>query len=670
MKLGGAAVSSGSTAANPTNTPWNLSPRRPTQVVHGIGGLAKWLSHQKGRTLTLLADPAVAESETVDRIIACAAWADRAVELYVPDGPGTLESVTELAERLRGSELVVAIGGGTLLDQAKLAVLISAAPVVRDRLAARGRSGLVLLPAEAEPAVPVVTVPTTVGTGSELSGGACLAGPQGKRLVLGGGLQPDVAVLDPVATRTLPVELLAEGVFEVFFRVAGMYVGDPQDLPTEDAFTLTLLRRMTELGAELASVRRAGLKPGDALRLEIAKLSGVSHGPWFNAGRDPSACKGWYLANELSTGLGLRKMTAAAAVLPPLWRRIAEGDVHWGSARRLRRLWQAVTSAHSPALPEDPVEGIAALLDAWLIGRDIEASEERTELIARSTLRAWGDGLPTLGALTLTDVRRVLTEAVHRLPAAEAVHRLPAAGAVCQAPAAEAVHRPSTAGAVRQTPAAEGVHRPSTAGAVCQAPAAEAVHRLPAAGAVCQAPAAEAVHRPSTAGAVRQTPAAEGVHRLPAAGAVCQAPAAEAVHRPSTAGAVRQTPAAEGVHRLPTAGAVRQAPAAEAVHRLPTAEPVHRPSTAGAVCQTPAAEPVHRPSTAGAVCQAPAAEAVHRLSTAGAVCQTPAAEGVHRLSTAGAVRQTPAVEAVQRPLAAEAVRQTSTAAALHRPPTD
>ncbi|WP_143569265.1 daptide-type RiPP biosynthesis dehydogenase [Streptomyces acidiscabies] len=489
VKLGGAAVSSGSTAANPTNTPWNLSPRRPTQVVHGIGGLAKWLSHQKGRTLTLLADPAVAESETVDRIIACAAWADRAVELYVPDGPGTLESVTELAERLRGSELVVAIGGGTLLDQAKLAVLISAAPVVRDRLAARGRSGLVLLPAEAEPAVPVVTVPTTVGTGSELSGGACLAGPQGKRLVLGGGLQPDVAVLDPVATRTLPVELLAEGVFEVFFRVAGMYVGDPQDLPTEDAFTLTLLRRMTELGAELASVRRAGLKPGDALRLEIAKLSGVSHGPWFNAGRDPSACKGWYLANELSTGLGLRKMTAAAAVLPPLWRRIAEGDVHWGSARRLRRLWQAVTSAHSPALPEDPVEGIAALLDAWLIGRDIEASEERTELIARSTLRAWGDGLPTLGALTLTDVRRVLTEAVHRLPAAEAVHRLPAAGAVCQAPAAEAVHR---------LPAAEPVHRLSTAGAVRQTPAVEAVQRPLAAEAVRQTSTAAALHRPPT----------------------------------------------------------------------------------------------------------------------------------------------------------------------------
>ncbi|GAA2445469.1 daptide-type RiPP biosynthesis dehydogenase [Streptomyces glaucus] len=394
------------------DTVWNISNRRLTQVAYGISGLAKWLPLRQGRTVTLLADPAVADSEAVDQVSACAAWAGRSVERLVPHGPGTLESVTALAERLRDSELVVAVGGGTLLDQAKLATLMSASPVVRDRLAVRQRSGLVLLPAEAEPRIPVVTVPTTVGTGSELSGGACLAGPGGKRLVLGNGLQPDVAVLDPVATRTLPVELLAEGVLEVFFRVAGMYVGDPQDLPSEDAFALTLVRRLVVLGAELAAVRQADHVPGDPLRLEIAKLSGMSHAAWFNVGRDPCACKGWYLANELSTALGLRKMTAAAAVLPPLWQRIAEGDARWGSARRLRQLWEAVASVHHPPLPDDPVEGVADLMDAWRIERRIDATAERTDRIARATMRAWGDGLPTLGTLTLADVRWVLTEAV------------------------------------------------------------------------------------------------------------------------------------------------------------------------------------------------------------------------------------------------------------------
>jgi NADP-dependent alcohol dehydrogenase len=107
-------------------------------------------------------------------------------------------------------------------------------------------------------------------------------------------------------------------------------------------------------------------------------------------------------------------MTAAAAVLPPLWQRIVEGDDRWGSARRLRRLWRAVASVHRPALPADPVEGVAGLMDAWLIERGIDATVERTDRIARATMRAWGDGLPTLGALTLADVRRVLAEAVRQ----------------------------------------------------------------------------------------------------------------------------------------------------------------------------------------------------------------------------------------------------------------
>lgn len=399
---------------------WNLSRRPLTQVAYGIGGLAKWLPLQGGRSLTILADPAVAESQAVARVREGAAWAGRTVECLVPSGPGTLESVTALAERLRESELVVAVGGGTILDQAKLAVLLGSHPAVRDRLAVRHRSGLVLLPAEAEPRIPVVTVPTTVGTGSELSGGACLSTAQGKRLVLGSGLQPDVAVLDPVATSTLPVELLAEGVLEVLFRVAGMYTGDPQELPTEDAFVLTLVDRMVRLGTELARTRRAGLAPGDQLRLEIAKLSGVSHSQWFNLGRDPCACKGWYLGNELSSGLGRRKMTAAAAVLGPLWQRVVEGDARWGSAPRLHRLWRTVTEAHQAQsggapLPADPVEGVAALLDDWQIEHRVEATAEQIDRIARATTRAWGDGLPTLGALTLADVRHVMAQAV-RVP--------------------------------------------------------------------------------------------------------------------------------------------------------------------------------------------------------------------------------------------------------------
>ncbi|MCM3883389.1 daptide-type RiPP biosynthesis dehydogenase [Frankia sp. R82] len=406
-------------------------------MAYGIGGLSQWLPAHGGRSLTLLADAAVADTEVVARVQECAVWAGRSVERVVLTGPGSLEKVAELAGRLHGSELVVAVGGGTLLDQAKLAVLLASDPAVRDRLSVRHRSGLILLSAESVPRIPLVTVPTTVGTGSECSGAICLGTDQGKRLVLGNGLQPAVAVLDPVATRTLPVELLTEGILEVLFRTAGMYVGDHQELPTEDAFVLTLVERLVQLATELEDVRAGCATPGDRLRLEIAKLSGLSHSQWLNLDRDPCACKGWYLANELSTGLGLRKMTAAAALLPPLWERIAKADPRWGSAERLHRLWQVVASARKAPLPTGPADGIAALMDAWQVERGIDATPERIEEIAQATTRAWGDGLPTLGALTLSDVRQVMSAAIHTpaaapgspRPGATAGHRLPLASA-------------------------------------------------------------------------------------------------------------------------------------------------------------------------------------------------------------------------------------------------
>ncbi len=235
---------------------------------------------------------------------------------------------------------------------------------------------------------------------------------------MGAGLQPELAVLDPLATETLPWDLLAEGTLEIFFRLAGMYVGDHADLPMQDAFAETLLCRLVRIGNELAEIRAAGHLADGPRRLEIAKLSGLSHARWMNDSRDPYACKGWYLANELSTGLGLRKMTAAAALLPPLWAAVST-DARWGSARRLDRLWQKVRTAEAGRFPRDPVEGIAALVDHWQVARQLHASLPRVREISRATVRAWGSGLPALAGLNTADIEGLLVRSV-QLPLAAA----------------------------------------------------------------------------------------------------------------------------------------------------------------------------------------------------------------------------------------------------------
>ncbi|MFF9472733.1 daptide-type RiPP biosynthesis dehydogenase [Streptomyces roseolus] len=417
----------------------NLSWHCPTLTLFGADGLTEWLGPAPSigpagpagqrpdgrpeRTVTVLVDAAVADSPITDRVRTALGAARRDATVVVTTGPGDVDGVVALAERLADTELLVAVGGGALLDQAKLAAVLRGDPAARTRLTVPQRGGLILLPPQVRRGLPLVAVPTTVGTGAELSAAACLVFPRGRRLVLGDALQPDVAVLDPLATSTLPSELLAEGVLEALFRVVGMYVGDHQDLPTEDALAETLATRLAVLGHELCRVRQAGGLPDDRLRLEIAKVSGLTQLRWTYLGRNRYAARGWYLANELSSALGLRKMTAVAALLEPLWRAVAAGDQRLGSAHRLHRMWSLLRATAPGALPEDPAAGIGALIDSWRVDRRIEAGADRIAEVASRTVRAWGAGLPMLGGLTADDVRALLAAAVRPVPAAAgAVH--------------------------------------------------------------------------------------------------------------------------------------------------------------------------------------------------------------------------------------------------------
>ena len=61
------------------------------------------------------------------------------------------------------------------------------------------------------PLAPLACIPTTAGTGSEVSFGAVIKDPEQKIKVLIGDfpLFPDLAILDPEATATLPPQIAA-----------------------------------------------------------------------------------------------------------------------------------------------------------------------------------------------------------------------------------------------------------------------------------------------------------------------------------------------------------------------------------------------------------------------------------------------------------------------------
>jgi choline dehydrogenase len=118
-----------------------------------------------------------------------------------PPGEPTVALVDALAARMdaRPPDAVVAIGGGSALDLAKAA-----------RAAHSGRTPFARLlageAAVAEPTIALVTVPTTSGTGSEVSGGAVLVDPaSGRKLGVASPLmRAQHALVDPLLTLGLP----------------------------------------------------------------------------------------------------------------------------------------------------------------------------------------------------------------------------------------------------------------------------------------------------------------------------------------------------------------------------------------------------------------------------------------------------------------------------------
>jgi choline dehydrogenase len=138
-------------------------------------------------------------------------------------GEPTIDLVDALVERMRGRppDALVAIGGGSALDLAKAARAAYSQDVAFRRLLA----GSV---AVSEPRIGLVTVPTTSGTGSEVSGGAVVVdhGTGRKLGVASPFMRAQHALVDPLLTLGLPpaatmqtgVDALAQAIGGVIVR--------------------------------------------------------------------------------------------------------------------------------------------------------------------------------------------------------------------------------------------------------------------------------------------------------------------------------------------------------------------------------------------------------------------------------------------------------------------
>ncbi|WP_262422981.1 iron-containing alcohol dehydrogenase [Brevundimonas denitrificans] len=176
------------------------------------------------------------------------------------DPPEASVMAAVAAARDAGADGVVGLGGGSSLDTAKLVALLAgtdqALPDIYGIGLARG------------PRLPLVQVPTTAGTGSEVTNIAIVTTPDDqKKGVVSPLLYPDAAILDATLTTGLPPRVTAMTGVDAMVHAIEAYTSRHKKNPVSDSLAVAALKLLH------ANIRRV-IADGSDLPARRAMLQG------------------------------------------------------------------------------------------------------------------------------------------------------------------------------------------------------------------------------------------------------------------------------------------------------------------------------------------------------------------------------------------------------------
>jgi alcohol dehydrogenase class IV len=265
-------------------------------------------------------------------------------------GEPTVEQVAEGVSQARRAEanLVIGIGGGSVIDSAKaIAGLATNSGAILDYLEVIGKGKQLSVPG-----LPCVAIPTTSGTGAEVTRNSVLASPEHKVKVSlrSPYLLPVLAIVDPKLTLDLPPSVTASTGLDALTQVIEPYVSIRAN-PVTDGFCIEGMRRVGrslqrafEQGQDLQaredmalaslfgglSLANAGL---GAVHGFAAPIGGMFHAP------HGAVCAALLprvmevnlraLRARLADGEALRRYDSVAAILTGSEKAIAADGIHW-----------------------------------------------------------------------------------------------------------------------------------------------------------------------------------------------------------------------------------------------------------------------------------------------------------------------------------------------------
>ncbi len=241
----------------------------PVKVIAGQAALEHLPYEFSSRAVErpmVVTDKGVRNAGLLDKVLSACEEGGMDITVVYDDVPAdsSKQTVTAIAKEYRKQKCdgILAIGGGSPIDTAKAVnILVSEGG---DDIAQYAGSGVLKRPLK-----PFIVIPTTAGTGSEVTNVAVIADTE-KEVKLpfaSSFMLPDAAVIDPRMTLTLPPQITAATAMDAMTHSVEAFTCLAKN-PLSDAYAAAAIKKISN------NLLKVMEKPDDAARrLELAQAS-------------------------------------------------------------------------------------------------------------------------------------------------------------------------------------------------------------------------------------------------------------------------------------------------------------------------------------------------------------------------------------------------------------
>lgn len=207
----------------------------PTRIVFGFGVLEKVreIASNFGKSIMIVTDPGVKNAGILDLVKKNLGLDFDISEFYNVEPNPKIETVLEAANicRHNKNDIVIGLGGGSSIDVAKMVATLAVKEV--DIVSLMGNDKIKHLP------LPIITIPTTAGTGAELSGFAVITNKETHTKMSIGSLKicPKYAIADPLLTISKPQFITATTGIDAFSHALEGFINSVYN-PIGDIFQI------------------------------------------------------------------------------------------------------------------------------------------------------------------------------------------------------------------------------------------------------------------------------------------------------------------------------------------------------------------------------------------------------------------------------------------------